>query len=162
MRLFIIAIIMILLIAACSNNDSIEQINGPGDNDPQYNQGIYGQVMFLEGDFMPRPIEMEQTGTAYPVSRPILVFEKTGYTDVSPRYGPLYSEIYTSLVATVSSDEDGMYFLPLPIGEYSIFVEDDGKFFANRSSIGGCIGGFRVEANELNRLNIDINYKASY
>jgi hypothetical protein len=91
-------------------------------------QGIWGDVWFWEGDFMP-PCP---TGTVTAVEREMRVHALTSLADVVWEPASSFiSEIHTELVATVFSDDDGFFEVVLPAGTYSLFAVEDTLFYAN-------------------------------
>jgi hypothetical protein len=135
----------------------------PERNDDQVTieQGIWGDVWFLEGDFMP----MCPSGTITPVVREIRVHSLTHRDDVvdGPNpYAPFYSEIHTDLIATIYSGTDGFFEVQLPPGQYSLFVVEDTLFYANRFDGTGHINPVEVLENEVTEILFEIDYEAAY
>ncbi len=90
-------------------------------------QGIEGQVVALEGNFMPGPVVPGQVpgGTKKPLSVPVHVFR--GKIEVRERPDPKHP----ALLAVVRSDKEGTYRAPLPPGEYTVVAEIGGKLYLN-------------------------------
>ncbi len=128
-------------------------------------QGIGGRIWFWEGDFMP-PIGCD-SGTIEPVSREVFIYELTSFDQVVPRgVHSFYSEVKTQLVATVRSDENGFFEITLPRGTYSIFVKEDGRFYAFAFDLSEGHGGYAAPAavitDTVSFIPIDINHKATF
>lgn len=119
-------------------------------------QGIWGSVSFWEGDFMPG----NPSGTITPVIREIFIHKVTTVNDIGS--GPLFANIPTDLVATVSSDATGFYEVEVGPGTYSVFVKEDASFYANGFDGQGQIQPVEVTANTVSELQIDITHKASF
>lgn len=118
----IIALLLLLLLlpVGCGTDDPPDDPAGT----------LEGTVLFWEGDFMPG----QPTGTITPVVRELLVYESATHTQVTPvppYSGPFYSAIHTRLVATTMSDSDGRFSLDLPAATYSLFVRENGQYYAN-------------------------------
>ncbi|MHB8844311.1 MAG: peptidase associated/transthyretin-like domain-containing protein [Nitrospirota bacterium] len=90
---------------------------------------LEGTVLFWEGDFFPG----SPTGTKTPVVREVLVYEAATYDQVTqePFNYSFFSAIHTHLVATTMSDSNGRFSLDLPEGTYSLFVRENGQYYAN-------------------------------
>ncbi|MBM3313239.1 hypothetical protein FJY70_01440, partial [candidate division WOR-3 bacterium] len=77
-------------------------------------QGVWGNVWFWEGDFMPPGF-----GTITPVVRAVHAHELTTYDQVDPvGSGCFFRSINRRLVATTYSDSNGFFQMTLPAGCY--------------------------------------------
>ncbi|MCK4632307.1 MAG: carboxypeptidase regulatory-like domain-containing protein [candidate division Zixibacteria bacterium] len=150
----------LLIVAGCSgDNDSTQPISLA----PSIDQGVYGQVDFWEGNFMPMPYPENPDGGITPVSRTIFFYEKTTFSDVVPEgYGTFYSEIKTNLIATTESGTDGRYEISLPPGEYSVFVRENDLYYANGSDGEGYIWLVTVPQGETTEFVIEITHAAYF
>jgi hypothetical protein len=124
-------------------------------------QGIWGDVWFWQGDFMP----ICPTGTVTAVAREMRIHELTSWHEVDEvpgRGAPFYSAIHTPLVATVHSDEKGFFQVELPPGVYSLFAVEDSLFYANGFDGSGNIYPVLVNEGEVTKVRFDINYMAAW
>ena len=120
-------------------------------------QGVWGNVWFWEGDFMP-----PGWGTITPVSRTVYAYELTGCDQVEPPGGgPLFRSISSQLVATSTSNSTGFFQMTLPPGQYSFFVREGSQFYANWED-GKYITPTTVETDSVTKLQIDIQCKARF
>ncbi len=150
-RLFLFALLSILLSFCTTVRGGKSTIK----------QGVFGRVLWLEGNFMPSPDKPQSKG-GVPVLRSIYIYEITKLSDVTGE-APLFSKINTALVAKVKSNNDGYFQCKLKLGRYSIFtLEEDGKFFANLFEGDGAIASFEVKEGEVVTYDIRINHKAAY
>ena len=143
--------LLLLGASACSAAHSIEH------EDELHDQGIRGEVRFWEGDFMP-PFP---SGTITPVSREIVVYPVITLDEVEREGGGFYPSLPGNPVATTVSDEDGLFEVGLPPGEYSFFVWEDGRYYANGFSSHG-IYVVTVEEGEFTEITFDIDHSAAY
>lgn len=127
-------------------------------------QGIRGEVLWVEGNQMPGADS--STGVIKPVSREVHIYEPVSEsdaveaTDRKDAYA-VYSKIETTLVATTTSNESGLFEVALEPGSYSVFVEDEGDWFCNSMTAEGlCV--VTVLADEATSYAIRIDYAASY
>lgn len=143
-------------------------VTTPDETPPDWvsvDQGIWGQVLFWEGDFMPGAV----TGTKTPVVRAIYIHEATTsdqVTETEP-YSTFYSYVDTPLVQIVYSDENGYFQAQLAPGKYSIFVDEEEGLYASRFERDIATGTdtifpVTVKENDLGTLNIDITYASAY
>ncbi len=127
-------------------------------------QGIWGNVWFWEGDFMPSTDPGGSGGRITPVIREVFVHAATTYDSVgtSPIWGTFYSRILTTCIAQSRSNATGFFEVSLPPGKYSIFVKEDTLYYANGSDSEGHIMPSRVFADSVTKVQFDITYKAAY
>ena len=122
-------------------------------------QGVWGDVWFWEGDFMP-PCP---TGTVTAVSREMRIHELAGLDDVDPPgYGRFYSAVHTPLVAVVESGSNGFFEVALEPGHYSIFAVEDTLLYANWFAGGGNINPVTVDPGEVTGITFDITYLSTW
>lgn len=124
----------------------------------QVTQGIRGQVLWFEGNFMPGP---GQSNKGKPVQREVLIYDLTSMNNVI-KEDQLYSEVPSELVKTVETDENGKFSVSLPPGRYSLFTKEEEGLFANVFDGEGNINPVIVNPGEMTAVTIDINYKAVY
>ncbi len=60
----------------------------------------------------------------------------------------VYLERPTPLVATTTSDEDGTFSLQLPVGRYSLFVDDNGREYCNSWDANGLACAFEIQRDQ--------------
>ncbi len=122
-------------------------------------EGIRGRVEIWEGDFMP-----PSRGKVYYEKRTIFVFQKANLKDCIPEEGrpTFYKEIRAHFVDSVVSDKDGYFSIALLPGEYSLFVREEGSFYANLFDGEGFVFPVKVEKGKMSEVNIRIDYKATY
>jgi hypothetical protein len=123
------------------------------------NQGLWGDVWFWKGDFMPFNF-----GTICQVHRKIYIYELTMMTNVvrSKPYSPFYSKINTNLVTTIESDTSGFFQVELEPGSYSLFVFEDTCFYSNLFDGNGAIFPVKIESGKVTEVRFDITYDATY
>lgn len=121
-------------------------------------QGVSGTVLFEEGNCMPA---LSDSCKIYPVNRTIRIYEVSTADDTEGE-GPFYSEVHTPLLATVESDADGFYQAALEPGEYSIFVEEGGRLYANFTNGDGEIQVAVIDSGWVTMIHPKLNYNASY
>ena len=120
-------------------------------------QGIWGDIWFWSGNFMP-----VGRGEICQVNRKIYIYELTTSNDaIQVSYTSFYSEINTILLTTVESSLDGFFQIELEPGDYSIFIEEDGNFYANNITSNG-ISNVLVESGKVSEVMFNITYKAVF
>lgn len=154
-----------LSIFSCSKES---EINSPcyTQNDPPNNaekvtidQGVWGNVWFWSGNFMP-----PSRGEICQIERTIYFYEPSTRDDVQrvETSASFYSEINTNLVATVESDADGFFQIEMEPGNYSVFVKENGNYYASRSGSDGQISPVEVEVGAVTQFQFDITYNAFF
>jgi hypothetical protein len=138
----------------------------PGDNRPRRNadevtiaQGMWGDVWFFEGDFMPTCPQ----GHVRAVSREVVVFELAMPDDATPGAAPgFYSEIHTQELARTTSDRAGFFQVELPPGDYSVFVVENDEFYTCYFGNGMSLAPVSVTSGEVSDVRLDITYLSTW
>jgi len=152
---------MMLLCVSCS--DLGTGTGGPKDTSDQITitQGLWGNVWFWEGDFMPST-SGTQGGKVTPVEREVWIYAATKNDSVVGAGGAFYRQILTTLMARTRSNKTGFYQVALPAGKYSVFVTEDSLYYANGNDSAGHILPGLVTPNAVTKVQVDITYKAAY
>lgn len=133
--------------------------------EPDIDQGLAGEVRWLEGNLMPTISEEPQEDTGEqqgePVQRELHIYELTTM-DEAKMEGTFFSNIQTPLVKKVESNKDGYFQVSLPAGRYSVFVQEEQGLFASTFDGEGNINPVEVKEGEVTKMSIKINYKAAY
>jgi len=122
-------------------------------------QGIEGKIYLKQGNQMPSPGRKPDEGTL--VVRTVYVYELTQREQAAVN-GNFYSNIKTRLVAKAQSGADGHYQIALPVGRYSVFVEESGQLYANLFDGQGNINPVEVKKGNTTPFNIAISNNAVY
>jgi hypothetical protein len=123
--------------------------------------GIRGKVHFLKGNQMPGPGRTSGQGQA--VVRLVGIFERTTLDQVvQAENGGFYKKVKTRLIRKVWTDKNGCFIQALPPGKYSLFVKENGMWYAN--SFGGEGEIFEVVVSEgtLSQVDFRISYAATF
>ena len=160
----LLSLILILLLFACNEAPIEPKFKYPPNNEYKVtiSQGVWGNVWFWEGDFM--PIIDPKYAKITPVVRNIFIYEATRFDSVIRDSGSysFIKSINSNFVAEITSDKDGFFQINLPPGKYSFFVKEDSLFFANGTDGDGYIMPAEVIADKVTKRQININYKAVY
>lgn len=175
-RLLFLSVLFATLSVACNDDTtSSESPNSESPCGPNYHapvmperngdrvsikQGVWGDVWFWQGDFMP----VCETGTVQAVGREVRIHAPTTWNDVvHSGSGAFYSKVNTPLIATVWSDSDGFFQAALPVGTYSVFVvEQDSLLYANWFDSQGRIYPVEVRPDSVTAIRFDITYKKAF
>ncbi len=160
--LSLFTLIIISFLFSCKESPTENEFKYPPDNEYKVSisQGVWGNVWFWEGNFM--PIIDPSRAKVTPVVREIFIYEATNDSMVEPPYGTFYKNINSNLIATTRSDADGFFQISLAPGKYSFFVKEDTLFYANLWDNEGHIQSAIVVENNVTKRQIDINYNAVY
>jgi hypothetical protein len=106
-------------------------------------------------------------GKVKPVERLILIHDVAIWPDDvvipdSPPSQSFFAEVRTPVVDSVRSDSKGFFELALPAGRYSLFVREESHYYASNWAPGREIGLIEVPEVGVDRVQIDINYKAAF
>lgn len=169
-KLKTLSLILLILIQffcsfSCSSEAHLETNSCYSKQDPPRNaakvsieQGIWGDIWFWRGDFMP-----VGRGEICQVKRTVYIFEVTTREDVDQiDYSPFFSNIYTHLITTVESDAEGFFQVALEPGTYSLFIMESDNFYANSYGSGGEIFPVTVARGEVSDVLINITTEAAF
>lgn len=124
---------------------------------PTITQGLYGCCTYKTGNCM--PIIDTNNCKWYGVKRTIFIYEATKDTQGIQISGSFtwYSQINTHLIAQTQSDGNGCFQISLPIGQYSIFVLENNKYYNQYMSDNFFLSPVTVDTNKATKCNILIN-----
>jgi hypothetical protein len=124
-------------------------------------QGITGRITEATGNQMPMQGAAPQVPKG--ILTKVLIYEPTHISQVS-RTGtsPVYTEIRTKQVASVTTDSTGHFTVSLPVGSYSVFIQRGKEFYANLFDSANNIALFTVEENKLTTANLTVSISARY
>ena len=122
-------------------------------------EGVWGDVWFWQGDFMP----VCPTGTIRPAEREVLFYELTGLDSVAiaDPAGPFYTQVRSRLIGSTRSNARGFFEIRLPPGTYSVFVREDSLLYSNRFDGRGHIFPVVVKRVGVAEIRFDITYASS-
>ena len=122
-------------------------------------QGITGTVTAKYGNQMPSPDRVPSMGR--PVNTNVYLYDLTN-REQAEGTGTYFTKIQTKLVAKVHTDAKGCYTIKAGTGIYSIFVEDNGRLYANHFDGKGNINPVKVTKDSVTTINITISSNAVY
>ena len=97
------------------------------------------------------------------VKRKVFVYESTTSKDVvKVEHSSFYTAIGTKLISESESDEDGFFQIKLEPGNYSLFIMEDGKYYANVFGGEDIIFPIRIVSGKVSQIRIDITYGAVF
>ena len=165
-KIFIVVLSFIFgLIISCQLLTDNNESECPGNKRPMTNessvtigQGIWGDIWFWEGDFMP----VCPQGNVAPVEREIRIHTLTHKDQVDCKNSSFFYSISTQLIATTWSNEKGFFEAELDTGWYSIFVLEDSLFYANGGDGQGNIWPVHVSKGIATGIIFNIDYLSSH
>ena len=185
-RLCCVVLVGLLGAWACSGKSPLSTGEKPIVFEPTIRQGVWGQVRFYEGDFMPTWIDttdpeqvewFRNRNSVTPVVRDVFFFEKAHFTrDVDPIGSTWFARVKTPLAGRTRSDRNGFFEISLPEGEYSMFVWETtsdlpdyctelrrtgAAFYANGDDGQGYIRPVAVVRDSVVRADFRIDYLAT-
>ena len=159
--------LLVLTFISCKESPTENEFKYPPDNEYKVSisQGVWGNVWFWEGNFMPVIDPNYAYAKITPVVREIFVHEATTDSNVqylNGNFGTFITKINSTLITTIYSDNDGFFQISLSPGKYSFFVKEDTLFYANEWDGEDHILSATVTENNVTKRQIDITYKASF
>jgi len=125
------------------------------------NQGIKGNIILEKGNFMPSPDSKPGKGKG--VKREIAFFELTKSGQAVEGKGPgFYKKINTKLVFRTFSNLKGCFVANLNPGKYSMFVKEEGEWYANGFGTENEIYEVEVKEGVVTQVDFKINHGAFF
>jgi hypothetical protein len=123
--------------------------------------GIEGYIFRISGNRMPSPDA--KLSPPKGIKTVLYIYQLTGISQATKvGESAFYSNISTKLVQTVTSGDNGYFFVSLPPGEYSLFTKKDALFYANNFDGDNHIAPVKVVPHKVNQVNVNIDYDAVY
>jgi hypothetical protein len=164
MKVFLFSVMVLFVLVACKK-DSAESTRVWASEEELYDfnakkisiaTGMAGTLIQREGNCM--PVIEEGACRFFPVLRTIQFYDFTTQNDVEGN-GPAYDAVKTQLRGEIVTDNDGFYQLALDTGTYSVFIYENGKYYANSYSRGG-IYPIDVKTDSVSQNILVLDYAA--
>lgn len=124
-------------------------------------QGVAGKVFLVAGNQMPAPNAPKPQPK--PISTTIYIYKLTNVSQVvRVDEAPIYRQIFTSFVDSVTSNKEGFFYKALPVGNYSLFTKVNGMFYANAYDDKNNIQPINVQKDSIAQITIQISNNAVY
>jgi hypothetical protein len=160
-------ILLSLLAINCTDSGFVVSPLPPSDNHEKVTipQGVWGNVTFWEGDFMPST-DKNPRGRIYPVVRDVFIYEATRMDSaVRPKtdpYGGFFEYLLTRQIASTRSDESGFYEVSLLPGKYSIFIKEGDYYYATGFDSQQHLNPFFVASDSVTEVPLNILTHATF
>jgi hypothetical protein len=128
------------------------------------NQGLFCEVFWLEGNFMPGIIDGDrpaERASGIPTEREVWIFEPLKADELQQKDG-FYLKPGKAPLAKVKTDANGRFFIHLPEGKYSILTKEEGGLWANMFDGENHIYPITISRGEITQIRFEINYMAAY
>jgi hypothetical protein len=128
MKNVIFSVILTIFFCSCKKDTPIFPTKASVDysNLVTIKQGLWGSCSYLTGNCMPGS---SSTCKQTPVKRTIYIYSATNETQAVHIVSNFYSQINTTLVGQIQSDDNGFYQISLQVGQYSILILEQGKYY---------------------------------
>lgn len=134
-----------------------------GSTKPVIKQGICGTVVEKRGNYMPSPDAPRSDPGGTPVVREVLIFPLLNMSQVDAgENGFINSVRGAKPVGTVKSGKDGKFCVSLPVGQYSVVVQEPKGLYANLSDSQNNINPVRVEKGQKAQATVEITHQAVF
>ncbi|GAB3731254.1 hypothetical protein [Spirosoma lituiforme] len=126
-------------------------------------QGICGVVRVKRGNYMPSPDSPQQNPSGTPVEREVLIFPLLNRSQVEAgEHGFINSVGDVKPVKVVRSRNDGTFCVSLPVGRYTVMVQEEKGLYANLSDSRNNLFPVNVQKNKSITVTIDITHQAVF
>ncbi len=123
-------------------------------------QGIAGRVEIWEGNFMPMVDSTKAKRQITPaVGRRVRAYMPVKVDGLA---AARQDTIATPMVAEAVTDSSGRFFMVTPAGLFSVFVEDNGGWYANGWNGDGVQGAVKVDSAQISYITIKNTTKATF
>ena len=124
-------------------------------------EGIEGNIYFISGNQMPSP--HKKSSPPKGIKTTLYIYHLTNINQVT-RQGQsvFYSSVNTKLVKKIESDTTGYFKVHLSPGCYSLFTKKGALFYANIFDQYNNIAPAEVIAGKITKVEIRIDYDATY
>ena len=160
-RAILLVFVSALVLIGCESENNFLEYRPPrNESSVTISQGLWGDVWFWQGDFMP-----PETGTVRPCAREVVVFEIATLEDLTRAEGAgsrFFSEVRTEEIARTTSRVDGFFELALPPGEYSVFVVEGSMYYSVLGPWYNNLSRAVVYADSVAGYGLNIKYLASF
>lgn len=110
---------------------------------------------------MPGPGKKSGGGT--PVEREILVFPLLNLSQVDAGDNGFITSVREAKpIKTIRTDQDGTFCVSLPVGQYSVIVQEPKGLYANVSDTQNNIFPVNVQKNRQSTIRVEITHQAVF
>jgi len=157
-----VTLLIVLVLAAVTFTMCCKQTRSAADDKTKsVKTGIVGRVEVWEGNFMPMVDPERRNNQIKPgAGRRVRVHEPLKMNGGLAE--AMRAEVPTPVIAEVMADSAGRFSVAVPPGTYSIFVEENGGWYANVWNELGIQGAVTVEEGKLTEILIKITTKATF
>jgi hypothetical protein len=149
-------------ISMCSNPslETSPMPNPSNSSSSQVNrQGIQGQVVQLNGNYMPtnispEAVDQQATNQTECVQTTVWIFSGRIPSTGSPRWPIAEAAEHPNLVGRVESDRNGYYSINLSAGEYTVFAQAGDSLYLNAFQGDGSFKSTEVVAGQFVQLDL--------
>ncbi|GJM61737.1 hypothetical protein [Persicobacter diffluens] len=121
---------------------------------------IEGNIYWKEGNHM--PMIGAEPKAPQGVERTLYFFEPVKSSEIERNALGLFNLTEAKAVATIKSDKNGHFKGSLPAGQFSVLVKEEEGFFGNIMNGEGVINPVSIEAGGSQKMDIQVDYKATY
>jgi hypothetical protein len=127
---------------------------------PRITEGVSGIVVLKEGVFKDNG-DLGAEGKLMGVPRKILVYKETNMRAVDMAEEDFVTNVYSELIDSLESNEDGYFEKKLMPGNYSLFIIENNRLYAKLNEQGYYFP-VHVNVDSVAFLTLEIDYKAIY
>jgi hypothetical protein len=154
------SLFLLLCCIACQNKPNNSKKADSAVRIPRISEGVAGSIVFKEGSFKSNG-ELGFEGRLIGVARKIYVYKETNMHAVNIAEGDFLTNIYSELVDSLESNQDGYFEKRMPPGNYSLFILENKRLYSKLNDE-GYYYPVQVVKDSVSRLNLEIDYQAVY
>ncbi len=153
---FLASLFFIVSCIACQNKATYSN----AIRTPNISEGVSGTVILKEGTFKDNG-ELGSEGKLIGVPRKLFVYRETSIHAVDIAEEDFLTNVYSELVDSISSNEDGYFEKKLKPGNYSLFIVENNRLYSKLNDEGYYFP-IHVVADSVAMITLEIDYQAVY
>ena len=158
MKYVILGLLLVSSLTACAQKSHVVRTSKS-----VVKQGICGTVVEKRGNYMPSPDSPRPNPGGTPVVRKVLIFPLLNTSQVDAGDNGFINSVRDAKpVKTVKSGKDGKFCVSLPVGRYSVVVQEPNGLYANLSDSQNNINPVQVEKGQKTQATVEITHRAVF
>ena len=166
LRSISLVIVFLAMIVSCKKDknttardwtNNIEALYQYNTSKVTITQGIAGTLTMRSGNCMPI-VDPNGDCKEYPIRRFIHIYSYAKDSNVVKDNHGFYTQVNTTFYKKVESDDEGFFQAELNPGTYSVFIEEQGRFYANSYDGFGGINPVTIIFQTVSKVNQVIDY----
>jgi hypothetical protein len=154
------SLFLLLSFVACQNKPNNSYKADSAVRIPRISEGISGSIVYKEGSFKSNG-DLGSEGRLIGVPRKVYVYRETNMRAVNIAEGDFLTNVYSELVDSLESNQDGYFEKRMKPGNYSLFILENNRLYSKLNDE-GYYYPVQVVKDSVSQLKLEIDYQAVY